>query len=287
LSVVDVEIRDFRPDDLDGAYDLFVEWQAELVGEPELTRGMFDNLVEIADAGFVAETAGGVVGTAFIRGQGGDVFVRGSERRRGIGTRLLRAIEGKAEEKVLSLVVMRPDDPARYFLEANGYSKAWEYWLMGVDLEEPREPIWPEGASVRTFREDDAAAVKELLDVSYAAEPHHVPLPFEDWRSFMLGDPSYDPEVWFLALAEDRIVGAALNWKEGYVKDVVVHPEWRGRGLGKALMLQTFGEFARRGIPRITLKTDSINPTQAWGFYEHLGMTKERTYEVFDKPLAG
>ena len=286
--MADVEIRDFRPDDLDAAYELLMEWHTELPGEPEVTRGMFGNLVEIADAGFVAETAGGVVGTAFVRGQGGDVFVRRSERRRGIGTRLLRSVEGTAEAKVLSLVAMRPDDPARYFLEANGYSKAWEYWLMGIDLDdEPEKPAWPEGISARTFREDDAPAVKELLDASYAAEPHHVPLPFEDWRSFMLGDPSFDANVWFLALAVNRIVGAALNWKEGYVKDVVVHPEWRGRGLGKALMLQTFGEFARRGIPRITLKTDSINPTQAWGFYEHLGMTKERTYEVFDKPLAG
>jgi GNAT superfamily N-acetyltransferase len=283
--LADVEIRDFRPDDLDASYQLLMEWHTELPGEPEVTRGMFGNLVEIADAGFVAETAGGVVGAAFIRGQGGDVFVRRSERRRGIGTRLLRAIEEKAVAEVLSLVAMRPDDPARYFLEANGYSKAWVYWLMGVDLEEPPESVWPEGASVRTFREDDAPAVKELLDVSYAAEPHHVPLPFEDWRSFMLGDPSFDANVWFLALAEDRVVGAALNWKEGYVKDIVVHPDWRGRGLGKALMLQTFGEFARRGISRVTLKTDSINPTEAWRFYEHLGMTKERTYEVFDKKL--
>jgi ribosomal protein S18 acetylase RimI-like enzyme len=285
LSVADVAIRDFRPDDLDAAYELLMEWHTELPGEPEVTRGMFANLVEIADAGFVAETAEEIVGTALVRDQGGDVFVSRSQRRRGIGTRLLRAIEGTAEAKVLSLVAMRPDDPARYFLEANRYSKAWEYWLMGVDLKEPPEPVWPEGASMRTFREDDAPAVKELLDLSYAAEPHHVPLPFEDWRTFMLGDPSYDPEVWFLGLAEDQIVGAVLNWKEGYVKDIVVHPDWRGRGLGKALMLQTFGEFARRGIPRVMLKTDSINPTEAWRFYEHLGMRKERTYEVFERKL--
>jgi ribosomal protein S18 acetylase RimI-like enzyme len=108
---------------------------------------------------------------------------------------------------------------------------------------------------------------------------------FDDWRAFMLGDPSYDPDVWFLAVAGDRVVGAALNWKGGYVKDLVVHPQWRGPGLGKALMLQTFREFARRGVPRVTLKTDSNNPTQAWRLYERLGMRIERTYEVFEKRL--
>jgi ribosomal protein S18 acetylase RimI-like enzyme len=81
------------------------------------------------------------------------------------------------------------------------------------------------------------------------------------------------------------MVGAVLNWQEGYVKDLAVHPHRRGRGLGKALMLQTFAEFARRGIPRVTLKTDSINPTQAWKLYARLGMETERTYEVFEKRL--
>ena len=50
-------------------------------------------------------------------------------------------------------------------------------------------------------------------------------------------------------------------------------------------MQQTFSEFARRGVPRITLKTDSINPTDAWRLYERLGMKVERTYEVFEKKL--
>jgi ribosomal protein S18 acetylase RimI-like enzyme len=93
----------------------------------------------------------------------------------------------------------------------------------------------------------------------------------------------FDPEAWFLAVAEGQIVAAALNWDEGYVKDLVVHPDWRGRGLGKALMLQTFGEFSRRGLTRVTLKTDSNNPTGAWRLYERLGMKTERTYEIFEK----
>jgi ribosomal protein S18 acetylase RimI-like enzyme len=50
-------------------------------------------------------------------------------------------------------------------------------------------------------------------------------------------------------------------------------------------MEQTIAEFARRGIERVTLKTDSINPTEAWRLYERLGMRKERTYEVFQKEI--
>jgi ribosomal protein S18 acetylase RimI-like enzyme len=282
--VAEVEIRPFQPADVDPAYELLAEHQRELFGEPELTYGMFTNLIAIADASYSAETAAGFMGSAHIRAEGVGVLVRKSERRRGIGTQLLRAVEERAEGEVLRLTGVTLEPAAAPFSAANGYEKAWEVWLMGVDLEaEQPAPAWPEDVTVRTFREEDAETVKDLLDEAYAAEPHHSPLPFGDWRTFMLGDPSFDPEVWFLAVEGERIVGAVLNWKEGYVKDLVVHPERRGLGLGKALMQQTFGEFARRGIPRITLKTDSINPTDAWRLYERLGMRKERTYEVFEK----
>ena len=161
---------------------------------------------------------------------------------------------------------------------------------MGIDLpSEIPEPEWPEGVSVRTYGGEEAEAreIKDLLDLAYAEEFHHTPATFENWSRFMFEDPMFDPEVWFLAVAEGKIVAAALNWDEGYVKDLVVHPEWRGRGLGKALMYETFGAFKRRGLPRVTLKTDSNNPTDAWRLYERVGMAKERTYEIFQKgPVA-
>jgi len=157
---------------------------------------------------------------------------------------------------------------------------------MGIDLaDEPAAPEWPDGVTVRTFREADAAAVKRLLDEAYAAEHDYAPLDFESWRTFMLGDESYDPDLWFLAEDGDGLVAAVLTWKEGFVKDLVVSPRRRRLGLGKALMLQAFGAFRRRGVDRVTLKTDSTNPTQAVRLYEHLGMATERTDEVFEKRL--
>jgi mycothiol synthase len=282
--VADVEIRPFRPEDVDPAYELRAECENDLFGEPEMTRGMFSNLLTIADASWTAETTAGFAGSSHRRADFVDILVRPSERRRGIGTQLLRVVEESSGADLLRLVAVSLEPASAPFCLANGYEKVWEVWLMGVDLEpEQPAPAWPEGVTVRTFREEDAETVKDLLDEAYSAEPHHTPLPFDDWRKFMLGDPSFDPQVWFLAVEGERIVGAVLNWKEGYVKDLVVHPERRGLGLGKALMQQTFGEFARRGIPRITLKTDSNNPTDAWRLYERLGMRKERTYEVFEK----
>ena len=100
----------------------------------------------------------------------------------------------------------------------------------------------------------------------------------------MLGDPSFEPGCWFVAEAPDgSLAGAVLNWKEGFIKDLVVHPAHRQRGLGEALLRHTFRHFRARGARCVTLKTDSGNTSQAWRLYERLGMRKEQTYDVFEK----
>ena len=283
-SVPDFEIRPARSEDAEPAYRLFADWQFEAYGEIEMGPEMFSAKLDSVDGSFVAEAEGELVGHSTVRGNGIDVGVAPAWRRRGIGTALLEAAEQAATEEPLLLFGLAHEPWAAPFATANGYAKEWEVWLMGIDLPaEVESPEWPEGVEVRNFREADAHEVKELLDLAYKDEFHHHPMAFEHWRRFMLEDPMFDAEAWWLVVADGKIVGAALNWDEGYVKDLVVHPAWRGRGLGKALMLQTFGEFKRRGLSRVTLKTDSNNPTGAWRLYERVGMKVERTYEAFEK----
>jgi ribosomal protein S18 acetylase RimI-like enzyme len=283
--VADVEIRPFRPEDVGAAYSIVAEERRDL-GEPAMSEGMFANLVAIADAGYAAELRGELVGSAHVRGGDADVQVRKPERRRGIGSKLLRTVEEATDASVLHLVASKAQPAAAAFCVANGYEKVWDVWLMGIDLDDTLEPPrWPDDVAVRTFREEDAPAVKELLDLAYAEERDHEPLSFEDWRTFMLGDPNFDPSSWFLAEAEGELAAAILNWNDGYVKDLVVHPERRRGGLGEGLMRHTFREFRRRGLDHVSLKTDSVNPTEAWRLYERLGMRKERTYEMLEKTV--
>ena len=282
-------VRPARPEDTEAAYEIFADWQRSSYGEVEIGPEMFATGLAGADAVFVAETEDGVVGHSDVDGGWIDVGVEPSVRRRGAGTALLRAAEGAATAEPTLLTALQSDPPGAAFARASGYEKAWEVWLMGIDLPEKiPEPEWPEGVSMRTYGGEEAEAreIKQLLDLAYAEEFHHQPATFENWSRFMFEDPMFDADVWFLAVAGDKIVGAALNWDEGYIKDLVVHPDWRGRGLGKALVYQTFGEFKRRGLPRVTLKTDSNNPTDAWRLYERAGMRKERTYEIFQKGPA-
>jgi mycothiol synthase len=284
--VAEVEIREAREEDLEPVYEIVADQRRRIFGGVEgFELEHMQNLWRRLRGNWVAVSGPEIVGAAAIVTHGVEVDVRPEARRRGIGTRLLQVAEGSTDLEELRADAVTLEPAGAAFLRANGYEKTFEYWLMSIEVSgEVAAPTWPNGVSLRTFREDDAQGLWSLLETAYAAEPDPFPQ-FEDWRGFMLEDPSFEPENWFLAEAGDELVGAAVNWNDAYVKDLVVHPGWRRRGLGEALMRHTLRHFGARGHSRVTLKTDSTNPTQAWRLYERLGMRKERTYEVFQKEL--
>jgi ribosomal protein S18 acetylase RimI-like enzyme len=139
------------------------------------------------------------------------------------------------------------------------------------------EAAWPDGVAVRTFTPPDGNAVQALLDEAYRAwDAGYVPLAHDDWLRWMTGDIEFDPTVWWLAERDGELVGCALHWRSGFLKDLAVRASERGRGLGAALVVHGLAEFARRGVPRVRLKVDAANPTGAVRLYERLGFVLER-----------
>ena len=161
-----------------------------------------------------------------------------------------------------------------------GFGERWEQ--LGDSLRDRGEPEWAAIAYAHADRHyyAYAEAWREHLPSSRFDDDGGAYLaPLHAKREALpKAPPAGSPLTWLHALCLEQIEAAA-----SYVKDLVVRPDWRGRGLGKALMYQTFGEFKRRGLPRVTLKTDSNNPTDAWRLYERVGMRIERTYEIFQK----
>jgi ribosomal protein S18 acetylase RimI-like enzyme len=117
-----------------------------------------------------------------------------------------------------------------------------------------------------------------------------MPAPFGEWKAFMMESESFDPGLWFVAEHEGRLVGVALcpDYEEyGWVRQLAVDREWRGRGVGKALLRQAFAEFRERGRTTAALVVDSYNRTGARQFYEAIGMRVEREHVAYEKVLRG
>lgn len=75
---------------------------------------------------------------------------------------------------------------------------------------------------------------------------------------------------------------------DGYLIEwLAVRRPWRQRGLGLALLLESFRRLREHGIRRASLVVDSESPTGATRLYERAGMHAERTYAVYRKGLRG
>jgi len=142
---------------------------------------------------------------------------------------------------------------------------------MRIDLPAATpEPVWPDGVVPRTFRADDAPALHALLVHGYRHGGGSV-APFAAWRSALMGDEEFEPALVVLVVAGDRLAAASICWTSAFVKDLVVHEDWRRRGLGEALLRRAFQTFEERGAGRVELKVEADN-AGAIRLYERVGM---------------
>jgi mycothiol synthase len=225
-----------------------------------------------------------------------DVYVLPEFRGRGIGTGLLGRAERRALERaggkgvLVGQALSSVNLAGRNLLTRAGYRPVRTYWRFVLPLDEPPpEPRWPEGVRVRTFDpERDGKAVHSLIETAFADNERYRGQPDSEWVASNIDREAFDPELWFLAVADGDVVGSIVcpNYEsEGWVRQLAVARDWRGRGVGMALLLKAFGEFFRRRRPHVGLVVDSWNRTGARALYERAGMQIEREHTRFEKTL--
>jgi mycothiol synthase len=213
---------------------------------------------------------------------------------RGLGTELVERAEARLREVGIARVHQvgsAPDVRAHELFTASGYREVRRFWEMAIELEEPPPaPTLPEGLRIETFAETDARPFYEALEEAFADHWEHYRRPFEEWWAEKRGAHDYDPTLWFLVRDGDEVAAIARNDPQrssgGWIGALGVRRPWRGRGLGRALLLHSFGEFHRRGERRVSLGVDAANDTGATRLYESAGMHVETEQVVWEKVLA-
>ena len=219
-------------------------------------------------------------------------------RGRGIGAWLLRRIERMARERrsdpardpTLEVSAPHDDRAFRELAEREGYRRGRSSWVMRLDMTEPpTAPAWPEGVALRPFvREADAPAVHRLVQDAFADIGNQPARSFEFWERTELDRDDFDPSLWFLAVADGELVGANLCFAGstgGFVAQLAVRRDRRGRGLGLALLRHGFAELYRRGERQVWLYVDTENRTGATRLYERAGMRVEHRFDFWVKRL--
>ncbi|WP_378949671.1 GNAT family N-acetyltransferase [Mesorhizobium sp. ANAO-SY3R2] len=140
--------------------------------------------------------------------------------------------------------------------------------MLGAAL---KAPEWPGGFSMRTLQASDAPALHALWQTAF----DDFDQPLDEWWRWLSGDEEFDPALCFLVFDRDgRLAGAAQCWTSAFIKDLAVHPDFRGRGIAEALLRQVFSAFRARGAAHVDLKTNLVDSAAAVRLYRKLGMVE-------------
>ena len=207
---------------------------------------------------------------------------------------LLDWVVGRARERggeILRAHTAGVDEATKRLFEERGMRVIRHFYRMRIELDdEPDQPSWAEGISVRAAGPDDAERVYDAHQESFEDHWEYTRLPFEEWRHWLMRE-GYDPSLWFLAEDGGQIAGLALNREHegekgvGWVSVLGVRKPWRRRGLGRALLLHSFREFRRRGFHAAALGVDADSLTGANKLYEEAGMRIVRQNDVYELAL--
>ena len=201
-----------------------------------------------------------------------DVSVLPSLRRRGVGTALFLAVAARARaagKAGLTVEVREHDAESLAWLERRGFAeverqKALELLLADVPPVEPRPPqdvvVVPRAPEhVRGMYAVGLEAGRDIPGLDAEHEPT-----FEQWRSFEIDRPSRRPELAFVALAGDEIVGFASADVFGesdtawHGLTAVARP-WRRRGVATALKRSQIESARRLRLRRLMTESEERN----------------------------
>ena len=227
----------------------------------------------------------------------------------GIAEQLLAWAESRATEKI----ALAPDDAKIEFgsggseknemalasLQAAGLELKRKFYTMRIDFREttPQPPIQIEGVSIRPMHMDtEKEAVYRAFDDSFKDHWGYVEEPFEEayarFEHSRYDDPDFDPDIHWVADVEGEIAAVCLCRKESHedpnsawISIVGTRRAYRRRGIAKALLLQAFDVFHKRGKDAAELGVDASSLTDATKLYRGVGMDVKEVEYFYAKTL--
>lgn len=201
-------------------------------------------------------------------------------RGRGIGRRLLRDAVSQAESLgvgVLHIQASADDERARNLLASEGFAQVKEYWQMRWEGGELPELNLRGEFSLRPFRlGEDEETLTNLQNAAFGEHWGFCPNTVDEIAA-RVRVKNTEPDGIIFVMDGDKPAG--YNWTlqnrneyggVGFVSMTGVHPDYRGKGLGTAVVVSGMRYLSERGVDAVELEVDSEN-TPARELYRKLG----------------
>jgi ribosomal protein S18 acetylase RimI-like enzyme len=214
---------------------------------------------------------------------------------------LHRSILAWADERARAVAGTRFGRPAWYIgvlahqagrrrdLEAAGFAdqagvgeSAWSKVLMARDTATHRTVALPSGFAIRPLDgEREVEAYVALHRAVFESDNMTVA-----WRARILRQAAYRPENDLVLQASDgSLAGFCVGWLNGtfgQIEPMGIRADVRGRGLGKALLIECVRRLSQGGASRVFVETDN-NRDAAFALYQSAGFRVEHEVPVYRK----
>jgi mycothiol synthase len=236
---------------------------------------------------------GELVGVGYIRRRGdrwdGDGYVHPEAFGRGVGTAIVEWIEERArahESAETRIATLAQDERGACLLRSRGFVPVRTFFRMMIEpAEQPPVPSWPDGYVVATLHPGEERDLYEVLEDAFLDHWDHNARTYDDW----LATQKVVHDLCFLVRADGELAAAALctidDFGLGWVNILGTRREHRRRGLGEALLGQSFHTLYARGARKIALGVDAENTTGATRLYERVGMHVSSRIDLYSKKL--
>lgn len=294
-------VRPAKPDDIEAVHDLIAK--QHVVDYGQVLRTLDDlrkiwQSINIETDTCTAHANGQLAGYAELL-EGDSPYIYLAERGNvDLAFQLLNILEDiavahKTEKVKLFTKISERNNTLLQLFASNGYKSNLSFLMMELEMDgPPPEPEHIEGITIRPFvKGQDEQGTYEADEEAAEDKGYHTPLSYDDWvKRMRIDKESFDPGLWFLACEGNEIAGVALNVYDdktslGWVDHLSVRRAWRRRGIGRALLLHSFGEFYRRGVRHVKLNVDSKSLTNAPRLYAQVGMKTIQQYHIYTKEI--
>jgi len=239
-----------------------------------------------------------IVGYGVVRERGDlwrvEGYVHPDALGRGIGKLIATELDDHATRggaRRVQNAALEADSAARGLLESLGYRAARVFRELRIELgTPPPAPEWPDGLRVVPFDpEHDALEFHAAHREAFADAWDFTPRDFESWSKAYLGSERFDPALWCVVRAGDEIAAGTICTGEtyggGFVHALFTRRPWRNKGVGAALLADSFRRLWEHGERSIGLGVDAASDSGAFRLYERAGMKPRLGWVMYEKEL--
>jgi len=174
----------------------------------------------------------------------------------------------------------------------SGFKECRRFYDMRMEFDgSPQAAVVADGYEIRAMAEGEERKVYDALMAGFAdhygyVEPDSPEAGFDRWKHYVLEAQDFDRNLQLIAVDNTGVIAGAIlcrptygeDTEMGWINSLAVRPAHRRKGLGKALMHQSFEVLHANGKTRVGVGVDADSITDATRLYTRCGMHQ---YNVF------